>query len=408
VRLVRRHPLWALVAAGLGVRLVLAFAIYGTSAIDVLAFAADKTQGGDLEAVYEEGGFHAWPYPPLYLAWLVVADGIADALGLSFHGVVQLLPILADVGIALAVCAFLRRRGASEARRIAAAALVLLGPSFVAVSGYQGQIDSVAILPAVVALIAWEARPTRVRAVQAGLLIGLGAAVKTVPGLVALPLLSCVRSAREGVKLVVAAAILPVAMLVPLYLDGIELDIVTEYAGVAGFGGLNLVVDPAVGWERIGEGAGLVESNPASEILADGSRWITAALLVALAAFLFRYRPAAIDGTVLLWLAVFAFSPNFFLSYLVWALPFFIMAGYLRETAILQAALLPATVIYYLAIGERVHEPALAAIYVGSMLALWAFWVLALVVVGRRIVRARDAHPAGVQPPLAGMAVEHG
>ena len=45
-----------------------------------------------------------------------------------------------------------------------------------------------------------------------------------------------------------------------------------------------------------------------------------------------------------------AFSPDFFLTYLVWGLPFFIMAGYLLEVAILQAFLVIPTVAYYLSL----------------------------------------------------------
>jgi Glycosyltransferase family 87 len=389
VSLIRRHPLWTLIAVGVVVRLVLAFAWYGTLAIDVLAFTAEEAQAGDLEGVYEEGGFNSWPYPPLYIAWLVVADGLSDAFGLSFHGVVQVLPILADVALGMLAYAYLGWRGASDGQRLAAAALVLLGPAFIAPSGYQGQIDSVAILPAALAVAAWELRPARTRAVESGLLIGLGAAIKIVPGLVAVPLIACSRSWREGARFAVAALALPVITLAPLALSGIELNRVTDYGGVGGFGGLSLIADPALGWDLIK--GGIPTADGVSEALSEGSRWITAALLVGLAAFLFRYRPAPLEGCVLLWLAVFAFSPNFFLSYLVWALPFFIMAGYLRETAILQAAVLPATVVYYLAIGERVHGDVLAAIYVASMVALWVFWVVALFVVGRRIVRARDA-----------------
>ena len=33
---------------------------------------------------------------------------------------------------------------------------------------------------------------------------------------------------------------------------------------------------------------------------------------------------------MLLWLALFVFNPNFLPQYLIWALPFFLMAGYLK------------------------------------------------------------------------------
>jgi hypothetical protein len=101
---------------------------------------------------------------------------------------------------------------------------------------------------------------------------------------------------------------------------------------------------------------------------------------------------------VLLWLAVFAFSPNFLLQYLVWALPFFIMAGYLRETAALQIAILPVLVITY--VSANAMTEFLAGAYVAMMICLWIFWLVALVTVVRRVMHRRVAHPAGTQPPL--------
>ena len=73
-----------------------------------------------------------------------------DTVGLRFDGWIQLPAVLADAGIALGVlwqllrCAA-RPSGCGSARR----ALVMFGPSFLLVSGYHGQIDSLAILPAV-------------------------------------------------------------------------------------------------------------------------------------------------------------------------------------------------------------------------------------------------------------------
>ena len=118
-------------------------------------------------------------------------------------------------------------------------------------------------------------------------------------------------------------------------------------------------------------------------------------MLIGLALFLFRYRPAPIDSVVLLWLAVFVFSPNFLLQYLVWALPFFIMAGYLREAAILQVAVIPVLVITYTSPSDAV-----AIAYVVMMMCLWVFWAVALFTVARRVIRRRASHPDGTQPPL--------
>src|SRR5207302_10782054 len=105
--------------------------------------------------------------------------------------------IAADAAIAWLVQAGLGRAGASDRTRLSACALVALGPAFALISGMHGQIDSVAILPAVLALVVWERGGSR-RALAAGLLIGRAASIKTAPGLMVLALLPSVRSRREA------------------------------------------------------------------------------------------------------------------------------------------------------------------------------------------------------------------
>ena len=171
-----------------------------------------------------------WTYPPLFLGWLAGASWLSDASGLSFHSLAKLGPTLADLGLALAVYAYVGWRGAQERTRLIAVSLVMR--TFIATSGYHGQIDSVAILPAVLGLMIWERRSDKpTRALEAGLLIGLGGAVKTVPLLMVLPLLIsakwCVRgSARCGGSRHLGI------VLGPLWASGIDLHQVTGYTGV--------------------------------------------------------------------------------------------------------------------------------------------------------------------------------
>lgn len=404
--LVRRHPLWIIsgvAVAGIAIRLILAFGWFGSGDIFTFVVVGTRTEvdplhtyGGNIDGV-------VWAYPPGYLIWLVGAVKLVD-LGLPFHGGVQLLPIVADLAIAFAVYVYLGWRGASESSRVAGFALVMLGPAFIAISGYHGQVDPVAILPGVVALMIWERRPARRRAVESGLLIGVGAVLKTVPMLLVLPLLASARSMKEGVKLVSAAVAVAVLTCLPFLLAepaGFREGPLT-YAGVWGRGGLSLVTDPAFAAERrLDFAATFAGPNDVAQWISEASGPITLIVLLALAAFLFHYRPAPIDSVVLLWLAVFVFSPNFLLQYLVWALPFFIMAGYLRETAVLQVAVIPVLLITYLS--PAVYERPGAIAYVVMMICLWAFWAVALVTVVRRVIRGRASHPDGTQPPLVGL-----
>lgn len=397
----RRHPLWLIAAAGLAIRLFLAFHWFGNGDILTFAFVGDRTLEHPLHTYAGNVGGIFWPYPPAYLLWLVAALKLAGATGLAFHGVVQILPILADLALATLVHLYLGWRGAGERARLAGFALVMLGPVFIAISGYHGQIDPVAILPAVLALIVWERRPPGRRAIEAGLLIGLGAVIKTVPFLMLLPLLIAARSRVEGVKLLGAASAVVAVVCLPFFLaepQGFREGL--SYAGVPGRGGLSVILDPGFAVDRrlSSDLATTGAPNQLADWLSNASGPITVFVLLALGAFLLRYRPALIDSVVLLWLAIFVFNPNFLPQYLVWALPFFLMAGYLAETALLQVAVIPMLLITYLS--SSVYGRPGAVLYAVVAICLWAFWASALFTLGRRVIRARKLHPEGVQPPL--------
>ncbi len=401
----RSRRLWILIAAGLAARLVLAFAFHGPpGAVTLESLAADHVRSWDWHAVYESG-IGSWVYPPLFLSWFAGASWLSDVSGLSFHGLAKSGASLADVGLALAIYVYLGWRGARERSRLAGAALVMLGPSFIDISGYHGQIDSVAILPAVLALMVWERKPQPTRSVRAGLLIGLGGAVKFPPLLLVPALLGSAGSRREAAKLVCAAAAIPAIVLAPLLVASVDLHGVTSYTGVGGLGGLSLVVDPALGWHYMTvPGLPLANvSNGVTEALQDGARWITLFAVVTYVMFILRYRPAPIDAAVLLWLVVYVFSPNFLLNYVIWGLPFLIMAGYLVEVAALQVVLIPPVVAWELSLLSSTSTAA-AVLYVPFLIALWLLWVVATLALVRRIVRRRDAYPYGIQPPLVSLA----
>jgi hypothetical protein len=400
----RSRPLWVLIGVGLVIRVILAFAFRGTDAILIEQFSATGVRNWDWHAVYEGGGFFNWIYPPLWLGWLAGASWLSDVTGLSFHGLAKLGPTLADVGLALAIYTYLGWRGARERLRLAGAALVLLGPSFIAISGYHGQIDSAAILPAVIALMVWERSSSPNRALWAGLLIGVGAAVKLPALLLVLPLLGSARSWREAAKLAGAAGAVLLLTLGPLWASGIDLSRVTRYAGFPGWGGLSLVVEPAYGWQLFTQQLFTpYHHSGLSQTVQDNARWIAAVPLAVYTGLVLRYRPAAVDAAAMLWLVVYAFSPNFFLNYLVYGLPFFIMAGFLVEVAVLQALLIAPTVAYYLVLWPN-PSTATGVLYVPALIALWVFWVLATAAVAWRIIKGRERNLAGMQPPLVNLA----
>jgi len=379
-----RRILWALLAGGTAIRLVLAFSFYGVGFdIDSQVLVADLLADRPLD-LYAQANLTEiarWPYPPGFFPFLLGADGISGATGLPFHGVVQLPAIAADAGIAWLVQDFLRHRGASQRDRLLAAGLVAVGPAMFLVSGYHGQIDSLAILPAVAAVWVWECRGEwRGRGLAAGLLIGLGASVKTVPLVVIFALLPWCRGPREAVTLIAAAAVVPLAALAPWLIAAPGATVNgLSYTGAPGVGGLGLLVQPNL--IEFWLGGQPTALSGASEWLLDNGTTIAAVLLAVSAVVVARRRLEPAQAASVLWLVVYAFGVNFFFQYLVWGIPFFLMAGHRRAVVALQAVALPAAVMLYLAPWE--HYLRAAAVYLPLAVGLWVALVVALLRSGR-------------------------
>ncbi|HEX8066656.1 MAG TPA: glycosyltransferase 87 family protein [Thermoleophilaceae bacterium] len=361
-----RRLLWAIVGAGTLVRLAIAFAT-DTSFIDLESFAIvrDALDRAPLD-LYSNVEGTRWPYPPGYLPVVAGLDALASATTIDFLHLVRVVPSLADAGLAVIVQHLLGRRGASERARLAAAGAVALGPVFVGVAAYQGQIDSVAILPALAAFAVWERGGPR-RALAAGLLIGAGGAVKTVPLLMLVALAPSARSRREATGLAAAALAVPLAALAP-FLAGGAGDVLDHfrYRGFPGLGGLSLVVQPDLPLYWL---AGHdYDPNAATRALLDAGGAIVAVALAATAAAVARLRPHPVDAAILLWLAVWLLGLNFFLQYLVWGLPFLLARGHLRRAVAIQLLAAPALLVIYL---DASREWLVWALYTVPLIALW-------------------------------------
>jgi hypothetical protein len=385
-----RRVLWLMLAAGAAARLIVA-AVTDTNTEDLASFAIVR------EALREDPlHFYAdvpdlrWPYPAGYLPAVAGFAGISSATGIDFLHLLRTGPIAADLGIALLVQHLLGLRGASERTRLGGAAMVAVGPVFAGVAGYQGQIDAVAILPALGAFAVWQRGNPR-RALAAGLLIGLGGSVKTVPLLMVLALAPSARDRREALTLVAAAAAVPLATLAPFLLADPRAvwDHVT-YRGFPGLGGLSLVVQPDLPlfWQS---GHTYDPGGATDFLLGTGGGAIVAVGIVATAAAIARFRPEPLDAAVLVWLAVWLLGVNFFIQYLVWGLPFLLARGELRAAAAIQALATPALLLLYVDVSA---EWAVWAVYTVPMLALWAL-------VAALLVRRLRGYAAAMPPAPA-------
>src|SRR5581483_1664230 len=207
-----------------------------------------RAHGLHVYHVINAPGLYRWPYPPGYFPWVLATGWLSRASGLAFHELVRTLPILADAGIAWLLTVGLAWRGYSERARLIAAALVMAGPVFFVVSGYHGQIDSVAILPSLAGFLVWSrpgARRGVQRAIVAGLLIGLGAAIKIAPAVVVLALLPSAEGWRARAALLASAIVVPALALAPFAIaDSHGVGRLLAYHGGPGAGGLSLAVQP--------------------------------------------------------------------------------------------------------------------------------------------------------------------
>jgi hypothetical protein len=219
--------------------------------------------------------------------------------------------------------------------------------------------------------------------VEAGLLVGLGGALKSVPLLMVLALAPSSRSWRELLTLVGAAALPLLAVFAPFAAAGALPEAERlAYRGIPGAGGLSLVVQPDLPQAYLGIRS--LSFSAVTRTLTEQSAWFVGAALLAVGFVGARTRAAAPQMAVLLWLAVFALGVNFFFQYALWGLPFLLMAGLLRTVALAQGALLLAMAIFYL----RPWEEALIGwAYSALMIGLWVAVAVGAVAVAFRLRR---------------------
>jgi hypothetical protein len=386
-----RKLLWGLIVTGVVARLAVAFKTYGLTYDMNSAEQVRDVLHGDALHLYSLVNGHPnfrWPYLPGFLPWIQASGWLESHVGLPFHGWVQVLPIAADAAIAWLVQYYLGLRGAAERARLAAAALVALGPSFAVISGYHGQIDQVAILPAVAALVVWERlAPGSRRGLVAGALIGVAISLKTVPVLMLAVLLPWAGSRREAGALVLAAVAIPLAALAPfLIADGHAVtSTLREHVALPGFGGLSLLVQPE--FAKVWLVAGDVPMNGLNRALLEHEHTVVAALLLPFVALTVWRRPHPAFAAAFLWLALELLTVGWAFQYAVWALPFALMCGWIWQVAAVQGALLIPTALTYH--HGMIGSPHL--LYIPIMIATWIVLTGALLVLAWRLAGPRSA-----------------
>lgn len=381
-----RRWLVAIFAAGLVVRVIFLLTTTGV--------------GPDIDAYYATGrafvhsGLHLyraldtgdrwhpyWPYPPGYVPVASTLVAISHVVHVPFVWLVKVPLIAADLGIAAAVVSFLGLRGADERTRLLAAALVALGPSFIVISSVHGQLDAVATLAGLLGFIAWE-KFGRERAAATGALIGIAAAIKTAPIVLLLALVPRGRSRRETIVLVSIACGVLILVLGPFFIVEPRATIkALRYSGIAGFGGLSLLLQPSLAGWWSGKGS---RPNSVTNFVSSHQVFMVAIVYGVAFLVLARKRPRPEHGAVFLWLAFFVLIPNFALQYLVWGLPYLLISERLRFVAFLQALLVVPTIILY-------TRADLFGVYVLLMGLVYVVLVYGLIDQTKRIMRGVES-----------------
>jgi hypothetical protein len=404
-----RRLLWVILI-GVGVRVALAFNTYGFEFdMDSLVLLREQLDRdvwgayGGLNVPLDLQSFdtqYRWPYPPGFMPWAAFSGAAAD-IGFAYDGVIQLPAIAADAALAIICFDFLRRRGRSPQEYFLGGALIAIAPPLLITSGYHGQIDSLAFLPAALAVWlwdrddVWEGRGELARPLAVGALIGLGGSIKFVPLILLAAFFPFVaRRPKQALALIVPAVGIPLLMFVPFLLADTEgVRRAVGYSGSPGASGLSMLLQPGIVEYRLGDALGSVTFNDTSAFFYDHGGQIALLALAATSALLLVKRPEPVLGALLLIVTMYVFATNNYLHYVVWCMPFLVMAGYTRIAALIAAwMLIPSWIAYWAA------EPDLAPVYIVAMTALYVGWIALGVMLLRRIRSPGTLAPSADSP----------
>jgi hypothetical protein len=374
------RKLWLLIAAGTGIRLVVSFTTTGVLFdIDSYEQVLNGWRAHHFH-FYETTATAQWPYPPGYLPWVLVAGKLVHFF--DFGNVIRWGAIIADAGLVWLVQDLLRRAGADENRRLLGAALIALGPVSIGVAGFNGQVDPAATLPAVAAYWVWTRPGQRHRGWGAGALIGLAGSLKTVPLFLAWPVACDAKTPREGASVLAGAAVVFLVILAPFALAShAAIDNITGYQGVPGWGGLSLLIEPRWAANLLHHQVGGNESLILD--LKTNGKYVLMPAIGVMSLFLVWRRPDALTGICLMYLTIYVFGVSFFISYLVWALPFLVVRGHFKAVAALQLGLAPAQIAVF------IYDLPLWVAYLVYTLSLAVVWFAFAGALGRFLIQER-------------------
>lgn len=257
------------------------------------------------------------PYLPFQMYIMGAMAYLSDWTGLPYVVAIKLPAILADVALTGLIFSAVRHR---KGRQFAAysALLYALNPISLLVTAYHGQFEGVTLLLLVLAWLAWDTGRERSSAVA----LGFAILNKTWP-VVFLPVAFIrLREWRGRALYSLVALGIPLAFVV-LYLVYFSADPMPmlrralTHRGVAGYWGPGAILNPAA--QLLPGLQGIVDT-----LLALRTWLLLAAVLLTL--WITR-RQSALDAFLSLLLSMFVVTVGFGIQWLVWPVPFAVLAG---------------------------------------------------------------------------------
>lgn len=326
---------WDLALVALLIRLVPALLLPVGAQYDIESYrrvAAVVLQGGDVYSGALVAGRH--PYLPLMLYLLAAVARASQVTGLAFVQLVKLPFVLADVGVVVLLYRVCRRLGRPAEEAVVPALLYALNPIPVLVSAYHGQFDA---LPALLALLAWSHLRLRVtfarRVLASACFLGLAVLVKSWPIILLPILLRQLPSLKQRLAYAAVTGAIPAAAVLVYTVafqaaPGPLLQRALTYSGVAGWWGYSALVN--IGVRATGHGQDLLD------LLTRYASLISWAGL--LLGYALSWRRPTLQALLTTMLILFTITPGFGLQYLLWVVPFALLAGYERPLAGYTAA----------------------------------------------------------------------
>jgi uncharacterized membrane protein len=341
--------------------------------------------------------YRSYSYPPGFVPWLLFAHPLT---GHAFAIVARLPPVLADVALAWLIQDDLRDRNATSTTRLAAVALVMFGPLFISVSSVTGQLDGLAFVPVVLAMIVWRRRDGRSRALVSGLLLATGGLIKLVPLLFVGALLPTARSLREAAVLI-ASSVAPVIFVLAPFLAADPHGVIDtlDYGGFPGGGGLAVITEPSLARHFLGDYT--FHLSPISRALEHHGIGLTLVAYAVVVAVLIRRRVPAAEAAFVISLTLLVFAVNFYEQYLLWLVPIALLCGRVAMVFVIEAVM---TAYLYIEGNLPTHWlhldgrdlPGHVDVFIAS---IYALWILLAIVLIRELTRVlgddKPATPAG-------------